>query len=182
MNPCVGEIRAVGFNFPPANWHLCDGTLLSVSDYEALFTLLGTTYGGDGQTTFGVPDLRGRFIMNQGTGVGLSPRALGQNGGTEYVPLTSAQMGAHTHTAMASTNVGSTHIGTGAFLAAPVDTTVTTTTIAMYVPDSIAGKTVIPLSPSTITSIGGAQQHENRMPYMPCNYIISLFGIYPSPV
>jgi microcystin-dependent protein len=180
MTPCVGEIRAFGGNFAPAGWQLCDGSLLPISQYETLYTLLGTTYGGNGTTTFGVPDLRGRLLLSQGTGQGLSPRVLGQTGGTEYVTLLTANMPGHTHAAQASTAPATAHTPTGCFLAAPVDTTTPGTNLVEYLPDTVPGFTLSPLDPATVSSIGGSQPHENRMPFVAITYIIALFGVYPS--
>jgi len=181
MTPALGEIRSVGFNFAPAGWHICDGTLLPISEYDALYALLGTTYGGDGVTTFGLPDLRGRFLVNQGQGPGRSNRTLGQNGGTESVTLTSTQIPQHTHSAMASTSDGTTNVPTNAYLATVLDTTTTTDNMLFYLPDSYSGKTLYPLAAPSIGSTGNSLPHENRMPFLTVSYIIALQGVYPSP-
>lgn len=180
MTPCVGEVRAFGGNFAPVGWHLCDGTLLPITGYETLFTLLGTTYGGDGQTTFGVPDLRGRLLMSQGTGQGLSPRVLGQVAGTEFVTLTTGNIPSHNHNAQASTAAANAHAPTGNFLAAPAETTSPGTNLVTYLPDALAGFTLSLLDPATVGVTGGNLPHENRMPYVAITYIISLFGVFPS--
>jgi len=180
MTPCIGEIRAFGGNFAPVNWHICDGSLLPISQYEALYTLLGTTYGGNGTTTFALPDLRGRLMVSQGTGPGLTPRVLGQTSGTENVTLLTTNMPGHNHAAMASTAVANAHVPTGNYLAAPTDTTTTGTNVVTYLPDSVPGFTLAPLQAATVSSIGGSTPHENRMPYVAITYIIALFGVFPS--
>lgn len=180
MTPSLGEIRSVGFNFAPVGWHLCDGTLLPISQYDALYALIGTTYGGDGVTTFALPDLRGRLAISQGQGLGRTNRVLGQNGGTESVTLITSQMPSHTHTAMASTDNGTTNVPTNNYLAAVLDNTTTTDAMLFYLPDTFAGKTVYPLAPSSVTAAGNSLPHENRMSYLAVTYIIALQGVFPS--
>jgi len=180
MQPFVGEIRAFAGNFAPAQWHLCDGSLLPISNYEVLYTLLGTTYGGNGTTTFGLPDLRGKALLSQGTGPGLSNRVLGQTGGTESVTLTIAQTPAHTHAASASTNAANVSSPAGALLAAPVDVTTPGTNVLSYLPNSLASITIAPFAQTSLATFGGSQPHENRMPFVAITYIIALFGLYPS--
>lgn len=178
--PYVGEIRSVGFTFAPVGYFLCDGSLKSIAEYEVLYTLIGTTYGGDGVNTFAVPDLRGRMVVHQGTGPGLSTRVLGQNGGSEGVTLTQANLPAHSHNVLASTATGNAAPPTGNFLAAPVDITTPTNTILRYLADSFATKTIVPLDSTTVTSAGGNGSHENRMPFLAISYIIAWAGIFPS--
>ena len=166
--PYIGQIIAVGFNFVPQNYQACDGSLLSISDNDVLFTLLGTTYGGDGVNTFGVPDLRGRTPLHSGTGTGLSTYSLGQTGGSESVTLTSNQLPAHTHSLLASDSVASSS-PSGQFFGAPTTRNLYTGTAAT----STMGDIVDPA--------GSSQPHENRQPFQVINYVIAIYGIYPSP-
>ena len=173
--PYIGEIRmfAFGTRGAPNGWQACDGSLLPISQYDALFALIGTTYGGDGQTTFAVPDLRGRIPIHQGTGPGLSNYVIGQMAGTETVTLLSTQMPAHTHTAVATTAAATTGTpGTGVLLGAVSGQT-------MYATD-ITGATAFTLSPQATGPAGGSQPHDNTMPTLVVQYCISLFGIYPT--
>jgi microcystin-dependent protein len=167
--PYVGEIRMFGGNFAPAGWMFCDGALLSIAENETLFQLIGTTYGGDGQTTFGLPDLRGRVPIHQGQGPGLQNYTLAQTGGVESVTLTQNQVPIHTHTPQAS-NTGASDNPANNFWA-------NTTTGK---PFSAAPPTV-QMNAGTITAMGGSQPHDNMIPFLCVSYIISLFGIFPSP-
>ena len=171
--PYVGEIRMFGFNFMPVGWQACNGALLSIAEYDTLFALIGTTYGGDGQTTFAVPDLRGRLPIHQGTGPGLSTYVIGQMAGTESVTLISTQMPSHTHTAVATT-AAATAITPGTGL---LPGTVSGDTF--YV-NTTTGNTAAPMSTQMLTLAGGSQPHENCMPTLTAQYCISLFGIFPS--
>jgi microcystin-dependent protein len=168
-NPYVGEIRLFAGNFAPLNWMLCQGQQISISENETLFNLIGTTYGGDGQTTFALPDLRGRVPVHQGQGPGTSARTLGEVGGSEAVTLLAGQLPAHTHTLKGSTAAATGATPGGALLAA--------TGVNSY--DPSPGTT--PMAASGIGHSGGGQPHENMAPTLAVNYIISLFGIYPSP-
>lgn len=162
--PYVGEIRMFGGNFAPAGWMFCEGQLLPISENETLFNLIGTTYGGDGQSTFALPDLRGRLPVHQGNGI-----ALAEAGGVETVTLTVSQMPAHGHPFQASTNVSQD--------TSPAGKTVGQSGNAlMYIQDA----TDTNLSPQAITSVGGSQPHDNFQPYLCVSFIISLFGIFPS--
>ncbi|KQY90602.1 MULTISPECIES: phage tail protein [Roseateles] len=166
-NPYVGEIRLFAGNFAPLGWMFCQGQLLPIAENEVLFVLIGTTYGGDGQSTFALPDLRGRVPVHQGQGPGLSPRMLGELGGDETITLAPTQLPTHTHTLRAS---GAAATGTapgGALLAA--------TSVASYDPGP--GSTA--MAASAVGSAGGNQPHENMAPTLALNYIISLFGIFP---
>jgi microcystin-dependent protein len=182
MVPCIGEIRAFAGNFAPRGFHICDGSLLSISDNQTLYTLLGTAYGGDGQTTFGLPDLRGRTIVSQGRALSGTTYAYSLPGGTESVTLTNNTMPSHSHTFTVSSQPGTTTAANGSFLAAPVDPATTPKTVLFYSPSSIQGGTVTvqPLLPTAITTAGGSQPHENRMPYVTITYIIALQGVFPS--
>jgi microcystin-dependent protein len=159
----VGEIRSFGFNFPPNGWMLCQGQLLSIADYEVLFNLIGTTFGGDGQQTFALPNLSGRIPVHMGGAQGYQ---IGQIGGAEQVTLTSTQLGAHSHPILAQGGNGNTPSPLGAFFAA--------STAGQYAPTP-SGVTGVMLS-----STGGNQPHDNLMPYVCINFSISLFGIFPS--
>lgn len=163
--PYVGEIRMFAGNFAPAGWMFCDGSLLPISEYETLFQLIGTTYGGDGQSTFALPDLRGRLPIHQGNGM-----ALAENGGAEQITLTVQQIPGHSHPLLASANNASTTSAGGNMLA---QTPSYTPYIAMN-PNS-------PLSANSIGPAGGSQPHTNFQPYLCVSFIISLFGIFPSP-
>jgi len=169
-NPYVGEIRLFAGNFAPQGWALCQGQLVSIAENDTLFNLIGTTYGGDGQTTFALPDLRGRVPVHQGQGPGLSPRTIGELGGQEAVTLVLAQTPAHGHGLVASTTLGKAAPGPGAVVSA--------TTVAVY--GSGAGNA--PMSGGGLgPSGGGGQPHPNMPPFLGMNFIISLFGIFPSP-
>jgi microcystin-dependent protein len=170
-NPFVGEIRMFAGNFPPSGWAFCDGSLLPISENDTLFALIGTIYGGDGQNTFALPDLRGRVPVHQGQGPGLSPRVIGQLAGTENVTLIPTQLPAHNHVLNATTTAAVA--GTG--VAGSLTGTVATGT-------QIYGSTPggAPLAASALTSSGGNQPHNNMAPFLSVNFIISLFGIFPS--
>ncbi len=169
--PFVGQVIAVGFNFAPVGWHICDGSLLQISQYDVLFNLIGTTYGGNGQTTFALPDLRGRAVVGMGQGSGLSPYTLGQQGGVESVTLASAQVGSHSH-ALAAAATATT--------SAPGPSVVLGTTAAADPIYATSGTSAALSSAAVSPSAGGGLPHENRQPSLAITYIISLFGIYPS--
>jgi microcystin-dependent protein len=165
----IGEIRMFAGNFAPVDWALCDGRLLSISEYSALFALIGTTYGGDGVSTFALPNLQGRIPIHAGSGPGLSPRQLGEMAGAETVTLTSSTMPQHTHDFMASTETAAATDPTGNVLAAPPG-------ISLYIKEAPAR----PLSQDAIgPSPGGGQPHENMQPYLCVSFIIALQGIFP---
>lgn len=170
--PYLGEIRMFGFNRTPQGWQACDGSLLSISENDALFFLIGTTYGGDGQTTFAVPDLRGRLPIHQGQGPGLSSYIIGEMAGTETVTLTSNQIPAHTHSVMATSAAATT--GTPGSSVMPGAVSGDT----MYATD-ITGLTGIPTAPQSISPSGGSQPHENCMPTLTVQYCIATQGIFP---
>ncbi len=168
MEQYIGEIRIFGGNYAPSGWALCNGQLLNIVEHEILFSLIGTTYGGDGQTTFALPDLRGRLALHMGpnptTGTQYN---LGQKGGTETVTLTSNQLPAHTHAVSAQSAAGTTNSPTNAFWA---------TSGAMQYSTQAPNGT---MNPQAVSIVGGDQYHENMMPYLPMNYIISLEGLWP---
>jgi microcystin-dependent protein len=164
--PFIGEIRMFGGNFAPAGWALCNGALLSISENDALFALIGTTYGGDGQTTFGLPDLRGRVPVHMGAGY-----IIGQAGGVEQVTLVTNQLPGHTHAANASLNTGtSTTDPTGAYWSRDPGGR-----IPPYRTPSDTSMSSVALAAS-----GGSQPHNNMQPSLALNFIISLFGIFPT--
>lgn len=171
--PYIGEIRLVGFTFPPVGFLSCAGQLLSISQYDVLYTLLGTTYGGDGQTTFGLPDLRGRVVVNQGQGPGLSPYVLGQPAGIELVALTNVnQLPAHNHRFLVSNDTASQPGPGNAYPAVTGDSN------PFYTTDASA---LVPLAQVSVGSgPGTGQPHENRMPLLALNFIIATEGIYPT--
>ena len=171
--PFVGEIRLFGCNFAPMGWAFCDGRLLSIAENDVLYVLIGTTYGGDGVTTFGLPDLRGRLPLGQGQGPGLTNRVIGEKAGTETVTLITQQMPAHTHSVLASTGVATT--GTPANTLVPGAVSNQT----MYVTD-LTGANPFTASGQSISNAGSSQPHENCMSNLAINYCISLFGIFPS--
>lgn len=161
--PYVGEIRIFAGNFAPAGWFFCEGQLLPISEHEVLFQLIGTTYGGDGQSTFALPDLRGRLPLHQGSGF-----VLAETGGAEQITLTVNQIPAHSHPLLGSTGTATSRHPTGRLPAAGRR--------RLY----RASGTSQSLSPQAITSTGGSQPHNNFQPYLCVNYIISMFGIFPS--
>ena len=169
VTPYIGTIRYFAFNFNPSGWAYCDGQLLNVSQNEALFSLLGTTYGGDGRTTFGLPDMRGRLPVHQGSGPGLTTRQLGQRGGSERVILTAGQIG-HGHTLRASTAAGNQTTPTGHSLAQDG----TDTTYKNEAPD------VQMHADSVSSTTGGDQAHENMPPFLGVHCNIALTGVFPS--
>ncbi len=168
--PYIGEIRMVGFNFAPQGWALCNGQLLAIAQNDALFNLIGTTYGGDGQTTFALPDLQGRIPLHMGSGPALTPRTIGQVGGSENVTLTTNQLPAHAHTPQAHSANGSQSSPQNALWAG--------SPAAGYSANAAA----IPMNNTLIGATGGSQPHTNVMSFQAINFVISLFGIFPSPV
>lgn len=169
--PFLGQIILFAFNFPPRRFARCDGQLLSIAQNNALFALLGTVYGGDGQTTFGLPDLRGRVPIGFGAGPSLTNYAIGQKSGVETVTLNSTNLPAHTHSLNASTQVATSRVSNGRMLA-----TDTSTNAEYYAPPG----QVTAMDPNAITATGGNAPHENRQPYLTANFCIALQGIFPS--
>lgn len=167
--PFVGEVRMFAGNFAPRGWAFCDGQLLAVSQNDALFSLLGTIYGGDGRTTFGLPDLRGRIPIHAGSGPGLSPRRLGAKAGAEKVTLTVNQMPSHNHRMQASQDAGNSALPSGGVPAS-------TGAVRLFSPTFQA----TPMNSSTLNTTGGSRSHTNLQPFLCINFIIALFGIYPS--
>lgn len=160
--PYVGEIRMFAGNFAPAGWMFCEGQLLPISEYETLFNLIGTTYGGDGQSTFALPDLRGRLPIHMGSGF-----TLAETGGVETVTLTTSQIPVHSHPVLATNNSNTASLPGGNFLATGPD---------IYDQNKAGTITMAP----AIGSTGGSQPHDNFQPYLCVDFIISLFGVFPS--
>lgn len=167
-----------GGNFAPAGWALCNGQLLSIGENQALFTLIGTTYGGDGITTFALPDLQGRLPVSEGRGPGLSPRVLGEKAGTEQVTLTLTQMPLHSHALSASSSDGSGHTPGSSVL--PGKMTAGSGTPALYITPGAVSLDNVAMSAACVGSDGGNQPHDNLMPSLCASFIIALQGIYPS--
>jgi microcystin-dependent protein len=168
--PYVGEIRLFAGNFAPLGWQSCDGSLIPIEENEALYQLIGTTYGGDGQSNFAVPDLRGRTAMHFGTGASGVNHQVGETAGTEQVTLTSQQIPNHTHAFAASTSPGSVSGPQNAVLGSAPGVT-------MFIRDAPG----TPLPANLVAPSGGSQPHSNLMPTLTMKYIISLFGVFPSP-
>jgi microcystin-dependent protein len=169
-DPFVAEIRIFPFDFAPKGWAFCDGQLMPISQNTALFSLLGTFYGGDGKTTFALPDLRGGVAMGQGDGNGLTSRTIGETGGTETVSLLTSEMPSHQHALRADTaDAGDTNDpGTSSAFAQSQNGT-------LYQGNSNAS-----LAQQAIAPAGGDQPHNNMQPYLTCNYTIALQGVFPS--
>lgn len=157
-------------NFAPVGWFFCEGQLLPISEYDTLFVLIGTTYGGDGQETFALPDLRGRIPVHQGTGSGLTTRQIGETGGAEEITLVAQQIPSHSHALLASSGPGTSNNPSGSVFAE-------SPSINTYIEDV----TGVALGAQAVSSVGGSQPHTNFQPYLCLNFIISLYGIFPSP-
>jgi microcystin-dependent protein len=168
-DPFIGEIRVFPFNYSPHGWAICNGQVLPISSNTSLFSLLGTTYGGDGNSTFALPNLQLRAAMHPDQGPGLTPRVLGEAGGTQEVTLLEAEMPAHSHAYAASVrpsdslNPGGLASGTGNNMYAPAN-----------------GAPFTTASPQALASMGGSQPHNNLQPYLTLNFCIALQGVYPS--
>lgn len=161
--PFIGEIRAMSFNFPPKGWAFCNGQELPINQNQALFSLLGTTFGGDGQTTFALPDLRGRVPIHAGSG-----HVPGERAGEQSHTLSNAEMPAHTHVATATSATADTPVPTGNLLA--------TASGEIYADPA----SLTPLNPGTIGNAGGSQPHQNMQPFLTITFCIALLGIFPS--
>ena len=169
-SPYVGEIRMFAGNFAPVGWALCQGQVLSISENDILFNLIGTTYGGDGQTTFALPDLRGRFPMHMGQGPGTSNRTQGQTGGVETVTLSLNQIPAHSHVPQAVSRDGNQR--------SPTNNSWAASQTGDFVYSSSAP--TVQMNAGAIGAAGGSQPHDNMAPYVAVNFIISLYGVYPT--
>jgi len=167
-DPFIGEIEWFAGNFAPRGWAFCDGSLLPINQYQALFSILGTTYGGDGRTTFALPDMRGRSPMHPGNGPGLSTRRLGERGGEEQVTLSVNEMPTHNHAMNASSNSGTDR--------SPADRVLADNSHNPYHP----GPSNTTMSSASISHTGGGQPHNNMAPYLGVNCIIALQGLFPS--
>jgi microcystin-dependent protein len=163
MASYIGEIRMFGGNFAPAGWMFCEGQFLPISEYDTLFQLIGTTYGGDGENTFALPDLRGRLPIHQGNGF-----VLAETGGAEQITLTVQQIPAHSHALLASSGPGTA--------ASPAGTVLAESASSSLLIEDLAG---VNMSAAAILPVGGAQPHSNFQPYLCVNFIISLFGVFP---
>lgn len=176
MEPFVGEIRAVGFNYAPNGWALCDGSLIQIRQNPALFSILGTRFGGDGQTTFALPDLRSRAIVNPGQGPGLSPYQIGDKAGVESVTLTQAQTPAHAHGFSGKLNVNPTPPANsatpvGSYIGVPAQAQYSETPGSTMAANSVTGP---------VGAAGDGQAHDNCQPYLAMNYVIALQGEFPT--
>lgn len=179
MDPFLAEIKLFGGNFAPRGWALCDGQLLPISQYSALFSILGTVYGGDGRTTFALPDLRGRTPIGQGNGPGLSSNRLGQKGGRETITLTINELPSHSHVATASTTI---HVSDeageddpdGNYIGGGLDIFSSSPASGNKLADPAATTT------TTVGNTGGQRPYNNMQPYTCLNYIIALQGVFPS--
>jgi microcystin-dependent protein len=167
-NPYIGEIRMFGGSFAPAGWAFCAGQLMPISENDTLFTLIGTTYGGDGQETFGIPDLQGRTPVHQGTLQGITYQ-IGEKAGVESVTLSTNQIPIHNHAWVASSAVGTGSDPTNSVLAQHP-------TASLYA----ASAPTTPMNAGSVSPTGGSQPHDNMQPYLVVSYIISLFGIFPT--
>jgi microcystin-dependent protein len=177
MDPFIGEIRMVGFNFAPNGWALCNGQLLPITQNQALFSLLGTYFGGDGVRTFGLPNLQSRVPIHQGQGQGLSPYAMGQIGGTENVALLQTQMPMHNHLVSVNNAVGAASDPTNAILAKGYTGESRNPT---FVPNYTSAAATGTLAANAVSQVGGNQPHANIQPYQCVNFIIALQGVFPS--
>ena len=168
-DPYIGEIRMFGGNFAPAGWAFCSGQLMPISENDALFTLIGTTYGGDGQETFALPNLQSRTPIHSGTGQDGQTYQLGESFGVEEVTLSTQQIPVHTHPMLAATELGSSNSPGGNLLA-------NCSALKIYT----ASAPSIALAPNSVTPVGGSQPHDNMQPFLCISFIISLFGVFPS--
>lgn len=174
MEAYIGQITIFAGNFPPKGWAFCQGQVMQIRQYTALFSLLGTTYGGDGKVTFALPDLRGRMAIQQGSGPGLTPRTLGEMGGSASVTLISSQMPAHTHSINCNKTSGSTGNPSNNFPGVAADAgSGSEYTIYGTVPNAN-------FNPTMAGQQGGSQPHENMQPYLAMNFIICIDGIFPA--
>ncbi|HLL76209.1 MAG TPA: tail fiber protein [Pyrinomonadaceae bacterium] len=168
--PYIGEIRMFAGTFAPAGWMLCSGQQMPISENETLFQLIGTRYGGDGESTFNLPNLQSRVPLHFGSGPDGVTYQMGEAAGTESVTLTTQQIPVHNHALLISKNAGNVNLPAG-------HVTGESASVKMYVSDSPSGA----MNPGSVTPAGGSQPHENCQPFLCINYIISLFGLYPQP-
>jgi microcystin-dependent protein len=166
--PFVGEIRMFGGSFAPAGWAFCDGATLPISENDVLFALIGTTYGGDGQETFALPNLQSRVPIHMGQGPGLQNYQIGEMGGVESVTITTQQLPNHNHALIGSTSVANSNT--------PQDTLIAQADVDMYVADAAD----LAMNAASVVPAGGSQPHDNMAPFLVISFIISLFGIFPT--
>lgn len=176
VEPFLGEIRMFGGNYAPRNWALCAGQLLAIAEYQALFSIVGTAFGGDGRSSFGMPDLRGRIPVHQGTGIGLTPRARGAKYGYERIILSANQIPTHNHPMEVSGDAPDYSQPTGRVLGTPTDPTTTIYTDPAQEPSPA----VVELADAAVTTAGSSQSHQNMMPSSCIQFIVALHGIFPS--
>ena len=179
--PYVGQILMFGGSFAPAGWMICQGQTIPISENDVLFNLIATTYGGDGQSTFNLPDLQGRVPVHMGTGPGLSTYIIGQNGGVEQVTLTTQQIPQHNHNVLTFTGApggNSNKVTNSTYFADQAATVPGGGSLYCY---GAGGGTQQAMSPSIVGGTGGSQPHENIQPILTVTYVISLFGVYPTP-
>jgi microcystin-dependent protein len=172
MDPFLGEIRIFAGNFAPVNWAFCDGSMLSIRSNTALFSIMGTTYGGDGYNTFALPDLRGRAPLHFGSGIGLTPYSIGEIGGNRNVPLTLSDIPKHTHAANYFASDSTQTSPTGAYWS--------DSTEGFKPPDIYSSKFDKEMNVQAIGMTGGGLPHNNMQPYLGINYIIALQGVFPN--
>jgi microcystin-dependent protein len=172
-SPFIAEIKMCGYNFAPRGYAFCNGQILSIAQNTALFSLLGITYGGNGQTTFGLPNLQGRAPLGAGTGPGLSPYVIGQAAGTATVTLLSSEMPAHTHLPQGNSSGGDSTSPSGKVWAADAATRSPQPLYSVGAPN-------IPMSAAAIGITGGNQPHQNQQPYLAISFIIALQGVFPT--
>jgi len=169
-NPFVAEIRIVAFNFAPKGWAFCDGQLLPISQFTAVFSLMGTSYGGNGTTTFALPNLQGSAAMHQGQGPGLSDRFVGETGGSAAVTLIPSELPAHTHTVQGATGGG---------LSAPSGTDIWGSALRGRPAPYMSGGGNVSMSPAATATAGASTPHNNMPPYLTLNYVVALQGVFP---
>lgn len=168
--PFLAEVRLMGFNFAPRGWAFCDGQILPINQNQSLYSLLGTIYGGDGRTSFALPDLRGRTPIHVGNSNGGEEHELGQKGGEEAITLSAAEMPSHDHTAQASSSNANQNISGGNILAGALN---------LYIQPS-EDAVLQSIAPATVVNVGGGQSHDNMQPYLAVNFCIALQGLFPS--
>lgn len=178
----IGEIRMFAGNYPPRDWALCNGAILQITQYSALYSIIGITYGGNGTTNFALPDLQGRVPLGMGNGQGLSSRTIGSKGGAETATLTVAQLPMHNHPTIVTSASGTTNTASSdKLLASPSAVQVNATTAkAVNIYTTSTGNNSVQLAPSSSVSQGGNQPHDNMVPFATINFIICINGIYPS--
>lgn len=177
-DPFMGQVIMFGGNYAPLNWLPCDGRLLPIAQYDALYSLLGTTYGGDGVQTFGLPSLQSRIPINQGQGPGLGPYVMGQMLGTENVTLTTPNLATHTHAWVASNPPGTSNVPNNNLLA--TEGGADASQVSAYAPFDTTPANMTTLASYAITPSGNSQPHVNIQPYQAVTYCICIYGIYPS--